>query len=277
MPILYKTIGDYVAQDDRVTAVDQYRNAHDVQRFRRNWNSLLARRFRQPSMVQIHDGAQITRLFGIEPVAATKPGDLFGPIMVPVPSQCQLMTLYIRANCEDADTDVVVYPTGIGSMFVPGVSDANFRITVTGTSQADYSCSVRVYESARRDGVGVLWLSCVSEVDIAEGVKDSLAVRASGPNWFDVANIPTAATGSTGAVLVFNGAPELGRYVARAAVPTGTGTEYRIWTTRPLERQLPNTATLNTYEIGTARVRSLSLCPARATDYEIGGSYGIET
>ncbi len=269
MTNLTRDIGDWVAQDDRVTAADQYRNVHDLQRFRRNWNALLARRFRQPCLVQSYTGnsGDVT-FYGVEPVTATKPGDCFGPIMVPVPSQCQTLTLYMRAESLATNADVTLYPTAVGARnSVPGVYDSDFRFTVPGGSSIDdYSCSVRVNEAARKAGCGPLWLTFISAVDIAGGVFDTLNVLDSGPNWVTVDGGITPSGG--GMAFQFDGAPELGVHGIRSAIPTGTGTDYKITLLRPFPTQPDNTDTMLTYQIGTALVYTLSIYPDRVTDFD---------
>lgn len=256
-------IGDYVAQDDRTTAVDQFLNVHDYQRWARNWNALLARRLRQPVFATARGAAY----WAVEPVTANSLGDTLGPFIVPVPRHCRTMTLYMRATCVDADADVFFYPASIGAIggSVPGVADSDYRIQATGTSAADYSCTVRVDESARNAGYGLFTLGYISEIDIAEGVKQTLGILDAGVNWVTVDASPQI----FGRVLTFQSNPTIGKqigvYVNEVTIDATTG--YRITVARPWQEVPTVSDTVETYEVGFVNVSGFSLYPDRVASF----------
>lgn len=204
---LRRTVEDFVAQDDRVTDVDQDVNVHDLQRWYKNLNSLAGRRARQPSIVigsssAVGAGIDIDEpfnIYGWAPslyVAGPSASSKLGPWPIGIPPWAREVTFKVRAALTDANQHVFLYPQ-LSWGPQPQVN-TDVAIDIDNASADDFEIDVPIRGGYQWQAGAPAWFTCyvLSQLDVAGGAGHRVGTITSvgvGENYVDVDTDPGAA------------------------------------------------------------------------------------
>lgn len=269
----------FIRQDTRTTDDDQFINVHDVQTAYKNVNAIIAKRLRYP-MITI---ACVANGGSGDPVAFDGWGPIhggngqercMGPWTIWVPPYTKSLDLRVRAQA-DSNGDVHIYPlvSSFGFGGVQQISD-DAKITVTGTSEDEYSVEVPVPHVVQNAGWGMLSIYYVSEMgevpEVSEipildagstFVGDFTAGTLRSCGWFE-----TSSDLNIGYILVCDNTSVLPLQIEDKQAISGGNYRYTMsgpWSVTPTTAD-----TFDAYVLAQLQLYSITCTPNRITDFD---------
>jgi len=230
---------EFLRIDSTLTDEDEAVSVYLAQKRLENFNILVARRVRQPLLTKHFkaddytvDGPSLLWT-GVVPPNAGPAGvvtkcAMLGPWPIAITPYCQYVTSWIWAKSSSATLDTFLYYA------IRGPDDAYMtrdddKVTVTGTSYAEYETDIPVPQSARASGRGELCVFYTCEMSAADKDAGSINVVDWGPNYV-VGDSQYAGSIVKGDIIYFDTDSTIDpRFIlSEQAVTSGASTFYKV-------------------------------------------------